>query len=181
MKVALQQVIDFISKTLSKEPSDFEINYGWKEWTQLSKFLDGIRKLKNDNIVIANAYYKGSHNLIVVDNGIINRESLPLFGSIAVTIAYDEDFFKLDEAIQFITSFSGDLGFEYGYITKLSDKYDFTVERKIKNGLFSSGIDITPLDSQWVNHSYGIKEGFIKKVYAINFLNDSQLRQSRDT
>ena len=72
-------------------------------------------------------------------------------------------------AEQLIKKFS----FEYGYIQKFPTNR-FHGEKKIKKGLFSTSVSVYEMDHLWTNHQIGIINGYLKKLYLINYINHSQ-------
>ena len=67
----------------------------------------------------------------------------------------------------------GHFDFDYGYITRLPWNFSSLSERKIKRGLFSHSSDVNETDHAWTFHKLGVLDGFIKRIYPINYLNDS--------
>ena len=172
MERCILSVIDFISQYSNLKATDFDLNY-----KDSRKTLNGFKKaLKNQKEIVYSSVgfdsYK-TNTYFTISNPMLNWTEQPKNSSIDICIQIASEFVE-QEFIELITEkLIKSYDFEYGYITKLPSNYDSGTERKIKKGLFSTGIEINEIDHAWTFHSVGILEGFIKSIYPVNYLNKS--------
>jgi len=103
----------------------------------------------------------------------LNWTEKPENSSIEISIQIASEFAQLKMIELTTKNLITRFDFEYGYITKLPSNYDSGTERKIKKGLFSTSVEVNEIDHAWTFHSVGILDGFIKRLYPINYLNKS--------
>ena len=164
--------IDSITQKTKLKATDFDLNYKNSGKT-LNGFKKALRKQKEVVYSIVGFNSEKTDTYFTVANPMLNWTEQPENSSIDISLQIAKQFAELNtiELItkNLITSFD----FEYGYITKLPSNYDSGTERKIKKGLFSTTIEVNEIDRAWTFHSVGILEGFIKRLYLVNYLNKS--------
>ena len=172
MQSCILSTIDLINQKTDLKATDFDINY-----RNSRKTLSGFKKaLKNQKEIVYSFVgfdSNNTHSYFTISNPMLNYTEPPENSKIDISIQVSSEFldYKSVEKIteQLIQSFD----FEYGYITKLPSNYDSRSERKIKRGLFSTSTEVNEIDHAWTFHSIGILDGFIKRLYSVNYLNKS--------
>lgn len=178
MQSCILSVIDLISQNPELEATNFDINY-----RDLTKTLNGFKKAlkKQKEVVYSFVGFNSdkTNTYFTINNPMLNWTEKPEHSSIEISIQIAREFTELKTieltTKNLITSFD----FEYGYITKLPSNYDSGTERKIKKSLFSSSVEVNEIDHAWTFHSVGILDGFIKRLYPINYLNKSHFSDLR--
>lgn len=171
--------LDFIFSIESSYPEFYEINYGKKSWKSKKAFDLGLTKMKDESISDLAALFSASKSSLNIGNNILNiiPSAIPDQSMTSIDIAVPSLTINSEQINSFFIDIYKFFQFDYGYVTKLTDDYDFITERKIKKRLFSQEFSIEEIDNIWQFHSVGLKYGFIKKLYPMNFLNNSQINQ----
>lgn len=107
----------------------------------------------------------------------MNNTNPPKISSIDIELAIEAELVKDNDIKKLLNDLYDVFSFDYGYIIELDDRYDFHTEAKINKGLLGSRTNNLDLDRQWIFHSVGVNEGYIKKLYKYNLLNHSQINQ----
>lgn len=174
MESCILSVINSISQKTELKATDFDINYKDSRKT-LNGFKKALKKQKEIVYSFVGFDSNKTNTYFTIDNPMLNWTEQPENSSINISIQIAREFADLNTieltAKDLITSFD----FEYGYITKLPSNYDSGTERKIKKGLFSTSIEVNETDHVWTFHSVGMLDGFIKRLYPVNYLNKSHL------
>ena len=172
MESCILSTIDLISQKTELKATHFDINYKDSRKT-LNGFKKALKKQKEIVYSFVGFNSNKTNTYFTVDNPMLNWTEQPENSSIDISIQIASDLAELNtiELItkNLITSFD----FDYGYITKLPSNYDSGTERKIKKGLFSTSVEVNEIDHAWTFHSVGILDGFIKRLYPVNYLNKS--------
>lgn len=164
--------ISYFSEIEYLKISEIEVNYGYKSWKTLSGYIKGVAKIANKDLTCLMAYNKDNSLIIDISNSLMNLDYPPTYGLIDLQVAISEEFYKEKDFINFINEYSEILNFDYGYIIKSN-----------KSGLFNEGNKKSIFRNKSYNlpnfrfYSIGVKEGFIKKLYKLNILNDSHVEQ----
>lgn len=178
MQSCILSVIDLISQKTELKATDFDINYRDSRKT-LSGFKKALKKQKEVVYSFVGFNSDKTNTYFTIDNPMLNWTEKPENSSVEISIQIASEFAELKmielTTKNLITSFD----FEYGYITKLPSNYDSGTERKIKKGLFSTSVEVNETDHAWTFHSVGILDGFIKRLYPINYLNKSHFSDLR--
>ncbi|WP_298549265.1 hypothetical protein [uncultured Aquimarina sp.] len=174
MQSCILSAIDLISQKTELKATDFDINY-----RSSSKTLNGFKKAlkKQKEVVYSFVGFNSdkTNTYFTIDNPMLNWTEKPENSSIEISIQIASEFADLNTIELTIKNLITSFDFEYGYITKLPSNYDSGTERKIKKGLFSTSIEVNETDHVWTFHSVGILDGFIKRLYPVNYLNKSHL------
>lgn len=174
MESCILSVIDSISQTTELKATHFDINY-----RDSRKTLNGFKKAlkKQKEIVYSSVDFDSNktNTFFTIENPMLNWTEQPENSSINISIQIATDFADLNMIELTTKNLITFFDFEYGYITKVPSNYDSLTERKIKKGLFSTSIDVNKTDYAWTFHSIGILDGFIKRLYPVNYLNKSHL------
>lgn len=176
MVTCIVETVDMLQHTLNLLAIDFEINY------QISrKSYKGFKKvLQNQTeIVYCSVKFKSENHsaLLTISNHMLNWTKKPEYSSIDIVIELPEE--KIDQSKSEVLAeeLAREYKFEYGYCMIIPMNYDSTTERKLRNGIFSKEVMIDDSDIAWEFHKLGIREGYIKKLYPINYLNKKQLQK----
>jgi hypothetical protein len=167
----IYKCIDELKSLIEISPTDFELNYS-KKYKSLKTFESALSK---SEVIYSCVGFDTEKTkcYFTVDNSMLNYVNKPKNSTIELYIQFDEKYFN-SNTIKICTTLINNFGFEYGFIHRFPKSIDGSTEKKIKRGLFSSGIKITENDLIWQFHSIGINHGYIKKLYNYNFLNKSQ-------
>ncbi|WP_405568914.1 hypothetical protein [Winogradskyella sp. Asnod2-B02-A] len=172
MESCVLSTIDLISQKTELKATHFDINYKNSRKT-LNGFKKALKKQKDIVYSFVGFNSNKTNTYFTVDNPMLNWTEQPENSSIDISIQIASDLAELN-TIELITkNLIGSFDFEYGYITKLPSNYDSGTERKIKKGLFSTSVEFNEIDHAWTFHSVGILDGFIKRLYHVNYLNKS--------
>jgi hypothetical protein len=177
MERCIFSTIDLVSQKTGLKTNYFDINYRDAGRT-LKTFKKHLAKKKE--VVYCTVGFDADKldTSFTINNQMLNWTEQPEYAHIDIHMTISTQFAELiaieEITEKLITSFD----FEYGYITKLPSNYDDLTERKMKRGLFSSGVQIKASDKVWIFHSVGLREGYIKRLYPINYLNQSHLANS---
>jgi len=173
----VRNYIEFIESKFKLKYNYFSINYSNKSWKTRNGFFKALKSKFNNEIV--DVLCSDDYLMFSYSNFLLNiKENVPQYGSIDVYFNIDKDFFDLDSLIIYLQDGFTNYSFDYGYIAKLTNEYSLESEKKYKKSIFG-GISLeSDKDSQfWNQHKYAMKQGFLRKIYPINFLNNSQLEQ----
>ncbi|MDX2303705.1 MAG: hypothetical protein NW226_12950 [Microscillaceae bacterium] len=175
LKLYTYQCIDYLNN-IDVKLNYFNINFDFKAWTTYQGFDKGISKINNEDIVY---FFSGNKekSYVEIDNSLLNLDLPPQIGSIEITVSIKESIFQLDSFSHFLIKSYDVFSFDYGYIVFLDESYDFLTERKLKSTLFGTKNNVKEIDHIWISHCMGVNYGFIKKLYPINFLNETHLAQ----
>ena len=178
MESCILSTIDSISQKTELKATDFDINYKDSRKT-LNGFKKALKKQKEIVYSFVGFDSDKTKTYFTVDNPMLNWTEQPKNSSVNISIQIASELVELNSikliSKNLITSFD----FEYGYITKLPSNYDSGTERKIKKGLFSTSVEVNETDHVWTFHSVGILDGFIKRIYPVNYLNKSHFADLR--
>jgi len=174
MRSCILLTIDLISQKPKLKASDFDLNY-----KESRKTLNGFKKVLQRQKEIAYSFVgfdsDKSNTYFTVSNPMLNWIEQPKNSTIDICIQIASEFAEQNFIEQITEQLIKRYDFEYGYITKLPSNYDSGTERKIKKGLFSTSVEVNEVDHAWTFNSIGILDGFIKRIYSINYLNKSHL------
>ncbi|MBB3696675.1 hypothetical protein KMW28_23435 [Flammeovirga yaeyamensis] len=171
------QSVELLEKLTKEKANHFSLNYS----NSGSKTIRGFKSQYQKSKEIVQCYVDFNSNktktYFTVSNSILNYENdskRPEKSLIDISFQINQSLITKEEienlAEELIQSFS----FDYGYIHEFpTNKYHG--EKKMKKGLFSTSIDIDKIDLLWKNHQIEIMNGYIKKLYFINYLNQSQI------
>ncbi len=178
MESCILSTIDLISQKTELKATDFDINYKDSRKT-LNGFKKALKKQKEIVYSFVGFDSDKTNTYFTVDNPMLNWTEQPENSSVNISIQIASELVELN-SIELITeNLIESFDFEYGYITKLPSNYDSGTERKIKKGLFSTSVEVNETDHVWTFHSVGILDGFIKRLYPVNYLNKSHFADLR--
>jgi hypothetical protein len=172
MQGCILSAIDLISQKTELKATDFDINYRDSRKT-LNGFKKALKKQKEVVYSFVGFNSDKTNTYFTIDNPMLNWTEKPENSSIEISIQIASEFAQLKMIELTTKNLITRFDFEYGYITKLPSNYDSGTERKIKKGLFSTSVEVNEIDHAWTFHSVGILDGFIKRLYPINYLNKS--------
>ncbi|BDS11948.1 hypothetical protein [Aureispira anguillae] len=181
LSLSTYRIIDNIFSLLESISEDklsyLELNYGQKTWKNIVAYKKySINKTKL-NVVSFLAVNNDKSQFVSISNPLLNfKEKSPEYGKVSIVISIEDNFFKSKIMEDFIMEIYNLFSFNYGYIVNLDEGYDWITERKIKKGLFTEEISIEAEDTIWQLYSMGIIDGYFKKIYPINFINQNQVR-----
>lgn len=168
----LLAIDSILSQNSILKATDFDINYKDSRKT-LNGFKKALKKQKEIVYSFVGFNSDKTNTNFTIDNPMLNWTEQPKNSSINISIQIASEFVELNSieliSEQLIKSFD----FEYGFVTKLPSNNHSGTERKIKRGCFSTGVEINHIDHAWAFHSVGILDGFIKRLYSVNYLNKS--------
>ena len=169
--------IDSISKFSNLKATDFDINY-----RNSRKTLNGFKKAlqKQKEIVYSFVGFDSdkSNTYFTISNPMLNYTEQPNNSKVDICIQVSSEFIEKKNIEWLTEKLIESFDFEYGFITKLPENYDSSTERKVKKGLFSTSVRSHENDGVWTFHSVAILDGFIKRLYPINYLNKSHFNDS---
>jgi hypothetical protein len=176
MEKCILLTIDSISQFSDLKATDFDINY-----KDSKKTLNGFKKaLKKHNEIVYSFVGFGSNKTntyFTLNNPMLNWNEKPEKSSIDISIQIASEFVELNSIEQIAEKLIKSFDFEYGYITKLPSNYDSGTEGKIRKSLFTTRVESNQFENIWTFHLVGILEGFIKRIYQINYLNKSHFSE----
>jgi hypothetical protein len=179
-KECINVLLSFLNKHYNMHPNVFDLNYGNKVWNSFKKFEESIVKISDESIVSLSGYYTLSKSRFSFTNNILNLKGVAL-SYINITLVIDKSFLNSDIIINLVKKMNNISEFDYGYGFRISDDYDFDTEKKYKKSLFGNSISIciTDEDINSEKRKIDFKDGYIKKIYSLNFLNALQLKSSK--
>lgn len=170
---------EFFEDNIGAFPNSNSINYQNKTWKTYKGFLKGISNKKDSDIVWLYSGFNDEkdQNVFTITNTLMNFENPPDGDIIEVTISIDSAKVNSERILKFFKEIYVILNFDYAFTLELDERYDFAYERKIKRKLFSISVESKEIDVTWKTSQIGIQEGFIKKLYKFNIINNSHLQQ----
>ncbi|PIA77422.1 hypothetical protein BFR04_08215 [Gaetbulibacter sp. 4G1] len=178
MESCILSTIDSISQKTELKATDFDINYKDSRKT-LNGFKKALKKQKEIVYSFVGFDSDKTNTYFTVDNPMLNWTEQPENSSVNISIQIASELVELNSIKLITKNLITSFDFEYGYITKLPSNYDSGTERKIKKGLFSTSVEVNETDRVWTFHSVGILDGFIKRLYPVNYLNKSHFADLR--
>jgi hypothetical protein len=175
-KYCLNLILDFFEIFYNNLPDNFDINYGKKEWNSLKNFKKQIIKYNDEYIFNLNGYFSSSSSKFSLSNNILNSKNKDI-SYIKITIVMDKKFINEEKTLNLIKEIYKFFKFDYAYGLNLNEGYDFDSEKKINKsffGLFHS-VSITKEDLEEENRKVDFKNGYMKKIYPFNIINENQL------
>ncbi|HET6723738.1 MAG TPA: hypothetical protein VFH07_13360 [Chitinophagaceae bacterium] len=163
--------IEYVEKLSGLKSSGFHLNYT-KDYQSLKGFKSALSSLSEIVYGYVGFGKDDRKCFLAIDNAMLNYESKPRNSSIDLFLQLSELYHKPKSVIKICEDLIKKFDFEYGYIQGFPDNFNGTTERKVK-GLFSRGVEITELDHIWTFHSVGLRYGYLKNLYNINFINKS--------
>jgi hypothetical protein len=173
----VRNYLEFIESKFKLKYNNFSINYSNKIWKTRNGFFKALKSKLNNKIV--DVLCSDDYQVFSYSNFLLNiKENIPQYGSIDVYFSIDKDFFDLDSLIVYLQDGFNNYSFDYGYIAKLTNDYSLESECKYKKSVFGNiSLEFDKSNQFWSQHKYAMKKGFLRKIYPINFLNNSQLEQ----
>lgn len=184
---ALQFPTKKLRENLSKSLKDkfdigfdsLDLNFGFKSWKTSRGLESGLSKIDDQEIVYIRQTNKVNDNFIRISNAILNRnEGEVSYGIVEVQICINQSQVNKTEAKKLMKETLNLIDFDYGYIIQLNQDYDFDTERKKKRGFFGSNSGSQEIDLIWRTHGMAMKNGYLKRLYEINYLNKSHITKS---
>lgn len=171
--------LELFHSTQQGYPSNYEINYGQKEWKTKKGFDKGIAKVDAENIADFAAFLSESLSCLSIGNNILNivESSIPDKSIISIEIALPSLSIDVNKMKSFFKDLYAFFQYDYGYVVELAENFDFGTERKIKKKLFGHEVSVEKSDKIWRFHSVGFNHGFLKNIYPLNILNESHITQ----
>ena len=173
MQRCFLSAIEAMHENTPLRASHFDLNYK-DSYSSLGGFKKALTEQKEIVVCFVEFTTDKSSALFTVSNPMLNYTQPPQNAAVDICFQISSDFLTQDTTEQIAEQFLTAFHFDYGYITKMPANFDALTERKIKRGLFSTGVEINERDHVWTQHSVGILEGYIKQIYAVNYLNQSQ-------
>lgn len=166
-------LLDYLENELGLVHNKYEFNYnGWRD---KKSFEDNIKKMPDNRIVCVSIADKNDKSSITIENQLLNFNTPPEFGLINLELAITKSIYIHETVINFLKENYSLFPFDYGYLTQLNSKYDFTTEKRIKATILGGQLSVGEIDRAWQFHSIGVSYGYLKKIYKSNFLNNSHL------
>ena len=143
--------------------------------------INSLRKYENSerNICYAFVEYDVSEGTTytTVDNFMLNytsKEHRPKYKALDIGVSIDQEVIQRPDVIGLVDELVKEFQLEYGSIHLYrSDK--FYGNTKVRHGIFSFSTLNNKDDLLWSNNQQSLRNGFIKKLYYINYLNKSQV------
>ncbi|UZJ64012.1 hypothetical protein OKW96_16590 [Sphingobacterium sp. KU25419] len=180
LEIDMLDIISFVQKEIDslggKGFDYYELNYGAQKISNYNQLLKVIKR-KNDIFQIL-ATDEINSNVLLIDNQVLNSKANVKEGLITFHFALDLTLFNVEFVQGFLISLYKLVDFDYAYLVDLDSNYDITTERKFKKGIFGINAEVNEEDIKWNQNAWKIKEGFLKKVYLFNVLNNSQLNNN---
>jgi hypothetical protein len=178
MEECIINTIKFIEQESILKPTDFDINYQITR-KSLNGFMKALKSQKEIVYSFVGFDSNNTNSLFVISNPMLNWTKKPDNSSIDVCIQIASNIIDSEKVDKIAKGLIESYDFDYGYITKLPWNYDSNSERKLKIGLFSITSDVNETDHAWTFHKLAVLDGFIKRLYPINYLNDSHVKSSK--
>lgn len=175
-ELVISQCLTFFTDNYQFYFNDYSINFGHRNFKNINRFKEFLKHSKE----IVDLSCAQNNKRLGYSNFLLNLTSnIPEFGVVEITLAIESDQFIHLRTQKFIEQLNNDLSLDYGYIRYLSDNYEPLTESKIKKGLFG-GYSLTQDENEsvWNAHLYGIKMGYLKDIYSVNFLNSAQMQNA---
>jgi hypothetical protein len=157
----------------------FDLNYGYKVINGYDNFKYKISRFKNEEIVNLSAFCSSSKARFSISNNIFNNKEL-LLSYINVTIVLDRSFLHSQSLLDLMNGVNDLLEIDYAYGMKISDDFDFDLEKRISKSFLGNSVSlsITDDDINFEKRKIEFKNGYVKNIYQFNFLNEFQLKSS---
>lgn len=168
-------LIDSVLNNLfSSEPTNYDITgrpYPNEGWTTKNGFLKAVAKTGYQDICHLMISNENIHFSFV--NWLLNEPKPSKIGYQEIEFYATEDIYTFSDVEIFAKSFFEIFPIDYGFIFLLPNNYDPSSERKIKKGFFSESVTVNTDDILWTQSIPKVKNGIIKNIYPINFINDT--------
>ncbi len=178
MKSCILLLIDSIVQQTDLNATEFDINF-----KSLGKSLNGFKNdlKKQEKVVYCFVGFDSekTNTYFIVNNPMFNWTDKPDNSSVDVCIQIASNLCDSEKVDKIVGGLIENSDFDYGYITKLPWNFDSSSKRKLKRGLFTISSDVNEIEHAWTFHKLGVCNGFIKRIYPINYLNDSHLKSIR--
>ena len=176
----LNELQKYANTTIQLEIANVSVNFSNHNFNSFNSF-EKYLKAGNE---ICNAFveyvHSGDNCTVETNNYILNYisdEYRPTHLPLSIEISIDEKLISLNDATVLADNLVQKYSFEYGYVHTLSsDKY--FGETKIKKGLFSLSTMENENSLIWNQQLHDIHRGFIKQLYYVNYLNQSQAKNN---
>lgn len=169
------QAVELLENLTGVKADNFSLNYASKSYKTIRGFKSQFQRYKEVVYCYVGFNSNETNTYFTVSNPLLNylkNAKRPDNSAIDISFQVDESLIgniKIQTlAEQLIKKFS----FEYGYIHKFPTK-KFSGEKRLKKGLFSTSVSVDEMDHLWTNHQIGITNGYLKKLYLINYINQS--------
>lgn len=172
------RLIDIVLNNLfCSEPTSYYItgSYPSKGWTTQNGFLKAVIKKEYRDIchlLIANKTIHFSF-----ENWLLNDAKPNQTGYQAIEFYAQEDIYTLSDMETFARNFCEVFPIDYGFVFSLPDNYDPSSEQKIRKGIFSESVAVNSRDVLWTHSITKVKDGFLKNIYPVNFINDTVFKR----
>lgn len=174
MEDCILSVLNSLTQHSDLVATDFSINYNTSR-----KTINGFKKALSKQKVIVDSFVgfdsDKTNTYFSISNPMLNWSEQPKNSTIDLCIRVTPEFMEKSSLDKIAEKLIEKYQFEYGYRTTLPSNYSSVTERKIKKGLFFSSSKITKIDHIWTFHLVGILDGYIKKIYPVNYLNKSHI------
>ncbi len=182
-KEVFRACTEFFKDCTDEYPNHYSLNYSNKSWKTLQGFEKKLRKHDNIDLVWLYASYSPEwdsfyENHFSIGNAMMNSREPPYTSYIDIIITIEKGKLSSNKLYQFLESLTGGFKFDYGYVVSLREGFSANNERKDKVGLFGLESTVEEIDLRWSNNVCGVKEGYIRNIYNLNFLNASHLEQA---
>jgi hypothetical protein len=168
-----ERLVGYFHQAFESSPDFLTVNYG-KEYKTFDGFNKALKKKSEIDQVFVAFDSERTNCYFSLSNPVTYAKKKPQNSMIELIICLGEDFFNADKSKQLVKELLQDYDFEYGYIQKFEKNVSSTTERRMKVNFLYTSSDGHPIDRVWPFHSVGIKHGYLKKLYNVNYLNKSQ-------
>ncbi|WP_179319333.1 hypothetical protein [Winogradskyella helgolandensis] len=166
-----------IEKMSELKAKSFDINY-----QSIYKTKSGFEKALKSNKELVYCFVgfnsETTETYFSISNQMLNLKEKPEKSTIDFCLQLSTEYCNEKSILEFNRILIDELGFDYGYTTKLDSNFDSGTERKMKKGLFSTSVNILEKDHTWNSNKVEILNGIIKNLYPINYINESHLTNS---
>ncbi|WP_258097558.1 hypothetical protein [Marinoscillum pacificum] len=171
------QAVELIERLSGIKATDFSLNYTSKSYKTIKGFVSRYQKYKD--VVYCDVGFNSNetNTFFSISNSLLNylkNAKRPEKDVIQMRFQINDELVNEDEIQTISEELIKKFDFQYGYIHKFPTS-KFCGERKVKRGLFSTTTTFDKTDQVWRNHEIGILHGYLKKLYSINYLNESQV------
>lgn len=172
----LLQAIELMEDLTGVKADNFSLNYSNKSCKTIKGFKSQLQAYKEVVYCYVGFNSNETNTYFTVSNPLLNylkNAKRPDNSAIDISFQVDEDLIENTMVQILAEQLTKQFSFEYGYIDKFPTNR-FQGEKKVKKGLFSNSVSVDEMDHLWTNHQIGIINGYLKKLYLINYLNQSQ-------
>jgi hypothetical protein len=169
----VEKLIEYFHKEIGLDPNYLNINYQ-KEFKTLVGFRTAMKKHSEPDLVYIGFDSDKTKCLFSLNNPVTYSNDKPQNSLIDLVICIGEEYFSSDKCRLLIKELLQDYDFEYGYVQRFHHHVSHTSERKMRVNVFYTSSTGHPIDGVWNSHSIGIRYGYLRKLYNINYLNRSQ-------